>query len=612
VRGSIEVARERLHAVFGFREFRPGQEAIIDALLAGDDVLAVMPTGSGKSLCYQLPALLGDGLTVVVSPLIALMRNQVAQLQAAGIAAAALNSSNEPDENRRVIEAVRAGRLDLLYAAPERLMQRETISLLQAANVTLLAVDEAHCVSQWGHDFRPEYLELGALRIELDNPRLIALTATADSATRAEIENKLFDRPPQTFVQGFDRPNIKLAMQAKRNADGQLLSFLGDHQGESGIVYCSSRKKTEALAHKLAEKGFRAVPYHAGMEKAQRDANQDLFLRDDGIVVVATTAFGMGIDKPDVRFVCHAAMPQTIESYYQEIGRAGRDGLPAETLTLYGLDDIRLRRLQIEEGETSAERKRVEHQRLTALVALCEAPRCRRQTLLAYFGDQSEPCGHCDLCIDGVEIIDATVDAQKLLSAVVRTGERFGTEHLIAVVRGEDTEGIRRFGHDRLPTYGVGADRSKPEWRGILRQLYAAGCLGLEIENYGRWTMTEAGWAVLRGKQTFEMRRDTTPAPKAARKRRGAGAQAAGVKLSAADETVLDALKSLRRSLAEEANVPAYVIFADRTLIELAHARPTTRHAMHAVHGVGAVKLEKYGDAFLGVIANAEGTTHAA
>ncbi len=578
---------------------------MIAALLAGEDVLAVMPTGSGKSLCYQLPALLDEGLTVVVSPLIALMRNQVAQLRAAGVAAAALNSSNTPDENRRVIEMVRDGQLALLYAAPERLLQRETVALLRRARVRLLAIDEAHCISQWGHDFRPDYLGLGALRAALDSVQLIALTATADAATRADIERRLFAGAPRIFVHGFDRPNIKLAMQPKQNANHQILAFLGGHAGHSGIVYCASRKRTDALAGVLVAKGLRAVPYHAGMEKAARDANQDLFLREDGVVVIATVAFGMGIDKPDVRFVCHANMPQTIESYYQEIGRAGRDGLPAETLTLYGLDDMRLRRVQIEGSEASEEKKRIEHQRLTALIALCEAPRCRRQTLLAYFGERSEACGHCDLCIDGIEVVDGSVDAQKLLSAVARTGERFGTEHIIALVRGEQTERIRRFGHHHLPTFGVGADRSKADWRGIFRQLYAAGCLTLEIEDYGRWTITDKGRTVMRGTCRLEIRRDAAPAPKARRARGVEAAPLAATRLSVADEALLEALKALRRRLAEQENVPAYVIFPDRTLIELANARPTTRPAMHAVHGVGAVKLEKYGDAFLAAIAAA-------
>ena len=604
MRGSLAEARARLRAVFGLRDFRPGQEAVIAALLAGEDVLAVMPTGSGKSLCYQLPALLGDGLTVVVSPLIALMRDQVAQLRALGVAAAALNSANPPDENRRVVEKVRAGGLALLYAAPERLALTGTTALLRASGVRLLAIDEAHCVSRWGHDFRPEYLSLGALRDALDGVRTIALTATADAATRSEIERKLFDRPPRVFVHGFDRPNIGLAMRAKRNAGRQLLEFLDRHAGQSGIVYCASRKGTDALAHALAAHGLRAVPYHAGMEKAARAANQDLFLREDGVVVVATVAFGMGIDKPDVRFVCHADMPQTIENYYQEIGRAGRDGLPAETLTLYGLADMRLRRAQIEESGAEEERKRIEHQRLTALVALCEAPRCRRETLLAYFGERSAPCGNCDLCADGVEVVDGSVEAQKLLSAVARTGERFGTEHIVAIVRGEETDRVRHFGHHRLPTFGVGADRSKQEWRGIVRQLYAAGCLTLEIADHGRWSMTDEGRAVMRGRRRFEMRRDAAPAPKS---RRAGTAKAAprAAALPVADAALFEALKALRRRLAEEANVPAYVVFSDRTLIELADARPATRDAMRGVHGVGAAKLEKYGDAFLAVIAAA-------
>ena len=600
----VAEAERLLRTAFGFAAFRPGQEDIIRAVLAGEDVLAVMPTGSGKSLCYQLPAILREGLTVVVSPLIALMRDQVAQLRGHGIDAGSLNSSNDPDENRRVAERARSHRLRLLYAAPERLARAEMVDLLRQSRVTLIAIDEAHCVSQWGHDFRPEYLELGKLRDRLDGVQMLALTATADAATSMDIVDKLFDTRPRVFIHGFDRPNLRLAMRAKTDRRRQVLGFLRGHRGESGIVYCRSRKQTETLAAFLRGEGFRAVPYHAGMDKADRHANQDMFLREDGVVVVATIAFGMGIDKPDVRFVCHADLPKNIESYYQEIGRAGRDGLPADTLTLYGLDDIRLRRQQIEDGEASEDQKRVERQRLNSLIALCEAPRCRRQTLLSYFGETTPPCGNCDLCVEGVEVFDGTVEAQMLLSAIVRTGERFGAEHVVNVVCGEETEAIRRYRHDALPTFGVGRDRSRSEWRSILRQIYAAGLVSMDIVRYGRWTVTERGWNVLRDNEKIEIRKDVLQPPKPARRQRDEATAAAD--LARADPELLAALKRLRTDLAKARGVPAYVIFPDRTLIEMATARPTTRDRMRDVHGVGETKLERYGEEFLAAIRNHE------
>src|ERR1700676_1674340 len=394
----LSAARNELRKTFGFAEFRPGQADIVAAILDGRDVLAVMPTGSGKSLCYQLPALIRDGLTVVVSPLIALMRNQVAQLRGYGVAAAALNSANDFDENRTVIERIQRGELRLVYIAPERLAKPETVALLKRAKVGLLAVDEAHCISQWGHDFRPEYLSLPALHDTLDGVQTVAFTATADAATRADILARLFREPPQVFVHGFDRPNLRLAMSPRSGGRGQVAQFVAAHRGDSGIVYCGSRRKTEELAEFLREAGVKALPSHAGMDGTDRSRHQDQFLQEDGVVMVATIAFGMGIDKPDVRFVCHANMPNNIESYYQEIGRAGRDGLPADTLTLFSIGDIALRRRQIEESNSSDEQKRVDRMRLNALVSLCESPQCRRQTLLRYFGETVGPCGNCDVC----------------------------------------------------------------------------------------------------------------------------------------------------------------------------------------------------------------------
>src|SRR5262245_60161498 len=480
-------ARQLLHSVFGFTAFRPGQADIIGTILSGRDVLAVMPTGSGKSLCYQLPALMRPGLTIVVSPLIALMRNQVAQLRGYGVAAASLNSMNHYQENQLLLDEIERGELRLAYIAPERLARPEMIELLRRSNVTLLAVDEAHCISQWGHDFRPEYLMLGTLREALGGVQIVAFTATADAATRSDIVTRLFPAPPKVFVHGFDRPNLRLAM-SPRTGTRQIVQFVAAHPGDSGIVYCGSRRRTEELAETLRGEGFKALPYHAGMEPADRSRHQDVFLQEDGTIMVATVAFGMGIDKPDVRFVCHHNLPDNIESYYQEIGRAGRDGLPADTLTLFSTGDIALRRRQIEESTASDDQKRVDRLRLNALVALCESPRCRRQTLLGYFGETAAAaCGNCDICAGNVAVVDGTIAAQKAMSAIVRTGERFGTEHLINLLLGEETETIRNFRHNTLPTFGVGKEHSRNEWRSIFRQLYAGGILSLDITGYGRW-----------------------------------------------------------------------------------------------------------------------------
>jgi ATP-dependent DNA helicase RecQ len=598
----LPAAKTALKSVFGFDAFRPGQPEIIGAVLAGENVLAVMPTGSGKSLCYQLPAILRPGLTVVVSPLIALMRDQVRQLQALGVEAASLNSSIEVEESRRIRQSLRDGTLKLLYVAPERLARPDTVEMLDDVGVGLLAIDEAHCVSQWGHDFRPEYLRLGEIREQIRCLQTLALTATADGPTRADIVEKLFRRPPRTFVRSFDRPNLHLAMQPKDNARKQLAAFLEGHKGESGIIYCSSRKKTEELATHLGLAGYRTLPYHAGMAQPSRDANQDVFMQEDGVVMVATVAFGMGIDKPDVRFVAHADLPQNVEAYYQEIGRAGRDGLPADTMTLYGLDDMRLRRLQIEEGEASEERKRIERQRFNALVALCESPRCRRQTLLAYFGEVSDAaCGHCDLCQGNIEVFDGTVDAQKAMSAILRTGERFGTEHLVNILTGNATEAIRRYGHDTLKTFGVGKDRDVNGWRSILRQIYAAGLISLDIVEHGRWTLTEPGRRVLRGEAKVDLRTDVANRA-VGRKAKRRTAEAVAIAAGGGDDTLLAALKALRQSLAKAQRQPAYVIFPDRTLIELASVRPTAKEQLLEIHGIGEAKLKRYGTAFLDVV----------
>jgi ATP-dependent DNA helicase RecQ len=596
----LATAQKVLRSTFGFDGFRPGQAAIIEAVQGGADVLAVMPTGSGKSLCYQLPALLREGLTLVVSPLIALMRNQVAQLKGYGIAAAGLHSGNDFSENRQIIDQIGRGALRLVYTSPERLAKPETLDLFKRAKVRLLAVDEAHCISQWGHDFRPEYLTLGAAQAALGEVQTIAFTATADAATRADILGKLFRRSPAVFVHGFDRPNLRLAMQAKTSGRAQVMDFVRAHRGQSGIIYCGTRRKTEKIADFLRESGCKALPYHAGLDPTMRSLHQDKFLQEDGVVVAATVAFGMGIDKPDVRFVLHADLPANIESYYQEIGRAGRDGLAADVLLLYGMGDVRLRGMQIADSEASEEQKRIERQRLKALVSLCESPRCRRQTLLAYFGESTQPCGNCDFCLDGAEVVDGTIAAQKALSAVVRTGERFGSGHLADLLCGEPTEAILKFGHDMLPTFGVGKEHGKPQWQSIFRQLHGAGLVALDITGYGRWTVTEAGRRVLKGIDRFTLRKDILNPSRRARTK--AAPPAAAAEASAADPALLEALKARRLELARERSVPAYVVFADKSLIDMARRKPATRSEMAQVHGVGEAKLAQYGELFLDVI----------
>ncbi len=515
--------------------------------------------------------------------------------------AAALNSANDADENRAVLDQMARGELRLVYVAPERLVKAETLALLKRAKVALLAVDEAHCISQWGHDFRPEYAALGSVQSALGGVQTVAFTATADAATRGDILAKLFSREPVVFVHGFDRPNLRLAMAAKAGGRKQVLDFVKKHAGQSGIVYCASRRKTEELAEFLRDNGVKALAYHAGMEPAARSRNQDTFLQDDGVVVVATVAFGMGIDKPDVRFVLHADLPSNIESYYQEIGRAGRDGLPADTLTLYGMGDIRLRRMQIDESDSSDEQKRVERQRLNALVSLCESPRCRRQTLLTYFAETAAPCGNCDFCCDGAEVIDGTIAAQKALSAIMRTGQRFGTEHLTNILSGEATDAIVKFGHDRLPTFGVGKEYGAQEWRSIFRQLHGAGIVSLDVTGYGTWSVTEAGRRVLKGAEKVTLRKDTLkPATrKTARAAANAAALADG---GSGDAALFEALRKRRSELAKEQRVAAYVVFADKTLIDMARLKPRTAAEMATVHGVGEAKLRQYGEVFLDAI----------
>jgi len=590
----MQAATTVLRDVFGFDAFRPGQEDIVEAVTRGDNVLAIMPTGGGKSLCYQLPALIRGGVTVVISPLIALMRDQVRALREAGVEAGALTSGNTEEETAQVWDAIDAGRLKLLYIAPERLASGAALGMLRQIGVGLIAVDEAHCVSQWGHDFRPDYLRIGELQRALDVP-IAAFTATADAETRDEIVERLFGGvAPETFLHGFDRPNLHLAFAAKDNPRKQILQFAAARKGQSGIVYCGTRAKTETLAKALRDEGHLALHYHGGMDPQERRDTEVRFQREDGLIVVATVAFGMGVDKPDIRWVAHADLPKSIEAYYQEIGRAGRDGAPAETLTLFGPDDIRLRRSQIDEGLAPPERRAADHARLNALLGLAEALECRRANLLQYFGETEVTCGKCDLCDTPPEVFDGTEAVRKALSAILRTGEWFGTGHLIDILLGNETDKVRERGHDVLPTYGVGKEYDKRQWQAVFRQMMGHDLVRPNPERHGALMMTERARPVLRDEETVKLRRDTI--------RTTSRRPAAKTLVSEENAPLMSALKAKRRALAEAAKVPAYVIFPDRTLAEMAEVRPGNLDDMARVNGVGAKKLANYGDAFLEVI----------
>jgi ATP-dependent DNA helicase RecQ len=591
-----------LRSVFGFPGFRPGQAEIVEAVLEGRNTLAIMPTGGGKSLCFQLPALCREGVTVVISPLIALMRDQVRSLRAAGVEAGALTSGNTEAETEEVFAAMDAGRLKLLYIAPERLASAATLPMLRRIGTTLIAVDEAHCVSQWGHDFRPDYLRIGEVRRALGVP-LAAFTATADEETRGEIVTRLFDGvAPSTFLRGFDRPNIHLAFAVKDNPRMQVLRFAAARKGQSGIVYCATRAKTETLAQALQEAGHSACFYHGGMDPEARRQVEARFQREDGLIVVATIAFGMGIDKPDIRWVAHADLPKSIEGYYQEIGRAGRDGAAAETMTLYGPDDIRLRRSQIDEGLAPPDRKAADHARLNALLGLAEAVGCRRQVLLGYFGEAAEPCGNCDICDRPAVVFDATDAVRKALSAILRTGEWFGAGHLIDILTGQATDKVRERGHDKLPTFAVGRELTKAAWGAVFRQMMGRDLVRPDPERHGALRMTDAARPILRGEASITLRKDTVDAAR----------PAVAVKALVSDEDapLLSALKAKRRALAEAQGVPAYVVFPDRTLIEMAEKRPATMDQMAGITGVGAKKLESYGAEFLAVITGSVEVLH--
>ncbi|MEM7252861.1 MAG: DNA helicase RecQ, partial [Pseudomonadota bacterium] len=594
--------------VFGYDAFRGHQRDIIDHVITGGDALVLMPTGGGKSLCYQIPALAMDGLAVVVSPLIALMSDQVDGLRQAGVRAAYLNSTLSLNEYDAIENAAEGGDLDLLYVSPEGLAGNRITRLLDNCNVALFAIDEAHCVSQWGHDFRPEYLGLGVLGERFPGVPRIALTATADEPTRREIAERLHLERARVFVAGFDRANIRYHVTPKSNARRQLLSFLrAHHSDDAGIVYCLSRKKVEDTAKWLEQEGFRALPYHAGLDASVRESHQNAFLHGDSVIIVATVAFGMGIDKPDVRFVAHLDLPRSVESYYQETGRAGRDGLASNAWMSYGLQDVITLRQMIEQSESSADRKRVETRKLDAMLGYCESTRCRRPTLLGYFGE-SHPggCGNCDNCVAPVETWDATDAARKALSCVYRTGERFGVGYVIDVLMGKDNERIRGFGHQSLSTYGIGADIAMGEWRSVFRQLIAAGHLSLDIDGYGTLSLTEACRALLRGEETIELRRDRVT------RERGTSPKEAGTKdlgtndrdvsFSGDDEELWQALRQRRRELASDQGVPPYVVFHDATLRAMVTERPQTMTAFSRIPGVGEKKLQRYGEAFLQIL----------
>ncbi|MBI5612243.1 MAG: DNA helicase RecQ [Gammaproteobacteria bacterium] len=595
--------RHILHSVFGYEHFRGPQEEVIGTLMAGGDALVLMPTGGGKSLCFQIPAIARPGTGVVVSPLIALMQDQVAALKQAGVRAEFLNSSLDAAQARDIEAQLLRGELDLLYVAPERLLLERSLDLLARIKLALFAIDEAHCVSQWGHDFRPEYMGLNVLHERFPAVPRIALTATADEPTRREIIARLKLEEARVFISSFDRPNIRYRIRQSGGASAreQLLRFIrAEHAGDAGIVYCLSRKRVDEIAAWLAANGLAALPYHAGLSSEVRTANQSRFLNEEGVIIVATIAFGMGIDKPNVRFVAHLNLPKSVEAYYQETGRAGRDGLPADAWMLYGLQDVIMLRQMLESSDSDDAHKRVERHKLDAMLGLSELTSCRRQALLAYFAETlPQPCGNCDNCLETPETWDATVPAQKALSCVHRTGQRFGVNYLVDVLFGKDDERIRRFGHDQLTTFGIGKELDNNEWRGVFRQLIARGLLAVDLEGHGGLRLTDLSRPVLRGEQRLMLRRDVKPEktkkPKAARAVRGPFTGEADLRL-------WEALRARRLELARKQGVPPYVVFHDATLAAMVERRPRTLEALAHISGVGERKLAAYGADFLGVI----------
>jgi ATP-dependent DNA helicase RecQ len=592
----VYTALNLLQTTFGYEEFRGQQEAIIDQVLNGHDALVLMPTGGGKSLCYQIPAMVRSGVGVVISPLIALMKDQVDALLQVGVKAAFLNSSLNSIEARNVEHQLLNGTLDLLYVAPERLMTERFLELLERIPISLFAIDEAHCVSRWGHDFRPEYLQLSILAERFPQIPRIALTATADDITRNEIVENLRLQNAQQFISSFDRPNIRYTVVNKNNGRQQFMEFyLAQHEGDAGIVYCLSRKKVDDTAEWLKKRGVNALPYHAGLDTKIRQRHQETFLRNEGVVMVATIAFGMGIDKPDVRFVAHLDLPKSIEGYYQETGRAGRDGLPSNAFMTYGLADVMLHRKMLEESQAAELYKRVENQKLEKLIGFCETARCRRQVLLEYFGEDAQPCGNCDTCLNPVETYDATVQAQKFLSTVVRTRERFGAGHLIDILLGKQTPRVSELNHHTLTTFGIGQEMNEKQWRSVVRQLVGSGYLTTDDEGYGSLKITPKSTLVLRGQEKLEFRRDTTI--KTEPKQPATAAELHGI-----EADLFAALRSLRADIAREQSVPAYVIFHDSTLRQMVLNRPRTLKAFAKLAGVGQKKLESYGQRFIDVI----------
>jgi ATP-dependent DNA helicase RecQ len=602
----MESALDLLHRVFGYSQFRGEQQAIIDQVCTGGDALVLMPTGAGKSLCYQIPALLRAGTAVVVSPLIALMQDQVAALRQVGVEAEFLNSSQDAATQREVERRLAGGELTLLYVAPERLLTERCLQQLERVPLALFAIDEAHCVSQWGHDFRPEYRQLTILHERFPDVPRIALTATADEPTRREIVERLNLSAARLFISSFDRPNILYRVVEKDNARAQLADFLLGHAGESGIVYCLSRKKVEDTAAWLVEQGISALPYHAGMDSATRTANQRRFLREDGIVMTATIAFGMGIDKPDVRFVAHLDLPKSLEGYYQETGRAGRDGLPAEAWMCYGLGDVVALNQFIAQSESGEERKRVERAKLDALLAYAETIGCRRQRLLAYFGETfAAPCGNCDNCTNPPLSFDGRVLAQKALSCVFRTGQRYGVGHLVNILRGGDDARVQALGHDSLSTFGIGTELDERQWRSVFRQLVGINLLATDTEGYGVLRLTPASRAALRGEAPVILRRPADRSERrTARKSQRGERTRQSLQIAAHETDLWEALRATRATLAREQGVPAYVIFHDATLLQMLRERPRNADALAAIGGVGAAKLARYGDIFLRAIEN--------